>query len=533
MYPSYWGQHFRDRLALQIQQASARFPLLQASPDDSERIGTAHHQQYPLPCEPTHQRRTKHGVRPPELRRKRPRIFAPLSSRFPIRQCSNPAIPLSHTTVDSRELRHLTTAQRDFLLSHSGSANDRIILDSKQEASHEVKDRVWRRWITFCSQAGLQSNPFLIKLQHRETELIMRSFLSLYRVAHWSKAGALLGQRTRPVVSKTVRDASSNLAAAFRSNFKQSPIHFEGSSQLLPTIRCLLKAFDNADPPPKRQKAITPKLLRYFFKLLASGPKNKRFSAYAHTADLTLGSFFFAMRSCEYTKTAQPGRTKKTQMGCIIFRTMSRRVLKLSDPDLLLIADYVTIVFIDQKNGKKMDARTQMRSGHPYLCPVLRWGSAVQRIIATIPNWNDQTTLCSVLLDEQVLEISNVFVRKLLRHTCYLFGGFDTFGFHPHEIGNKSIRSGAAMSLFLMDHSPAKIMILGRWSSDAFLVYIRPQVLEWTHNMSWDMIHLDSFFDASHRDLVAPSDPRTRKRLKASFNGRDSVVTIPKFYMHH
>jgi hypothetical protein len=220
-------------------------------------------------------------------------------------------------------------------------------------------------------------------------------------------------------------------------------------------------------------------------------------------------------------------------MGCLIFRTRSRRVLLLTDPDLLTLAFYVTIVFEDQKNGKKMDARTQQRSGHPFLCPLLRWGSAVQRIIASIPEWNDQTTMCSTTLDEKVFEIGNSFVKKLLRHTCLLFGGFAKFGFHPHEIGNKSIRSGAAMSLFLMDHSPAKIMILGRWSSDAFLVYIRPQVLEWTNNMSCDMIHLDSFFDAAPRDLVATDDPRTRKRLTASFNGRDSVVTIPKFYMHH
>jgi hypothetical protein len=239
------------------------------------------------------------------------------------------------------------------------------------------------------------------------------------------------------------------------------------------------------------------------------------------------------MRSCEYTKTARPGRTKRVRKGCLVFRTKSRRVLLHTDPDLLALAEYVTIVFEDQKNGKKMDARTQRKSGHPFLCPVLRWGSAVQRIIATIPNYDDSLSMCSVSLAGETLEISNAFVRKLLRHTCLIFGGFATFGFHPHEIGNKSIRSGAAMSLFLMDHSPAKIMILGRWSSDAFLVYIRPQVLEWTHNMSWDMIHLDSFFDASHRDLVAADDPRTRKRLKASFNGRDSVVTIPKFYIHH
>jgi hypothetical protein len=180
-----------------------------------------------------------------------------------------------------------------------------------------------------------------------------------------------------------------------------------------------------------------------------------------------------------------------------------------------------------------MDTRTQRRSGHRFLCPVLRWGSAVKRIIATIPNYNDQTNLCSVLLNGEVLDLSNSFVRKLLRHTCTLYGGHTTFGFHPHEIGNRSIRSGAAMALFLMDHSPAKIMILGRWSSDAFLVYIRPQVLEWTHNMSCDMIYLDSFFDAANRDLVTSDDPRTRKRLQQSFNGRNSIVTMPKLHIHH
>jgi hypothetical protein len=174
-----------------------------------------------------------------------------------------------------------------------------------------------------------------------------------------------------------------------------------------------------------------------------------------------------------------------------------------------------------------MDARTNSRSGHQFLCPVLRWSSAVQHIITTTPGWNKQTTLCLVVLDGETVKIGNAFVRKLFRHTCSAFGGFKTFGFHPPEIGNKSLWSGAAMSLFLMDHSPAKIMILGTWSSDAFLVCIRPQVLEWTN----DMIHLDSFFDAPHQDVVAPADdPRTRKRLQASFNGRDSIV---KFCSHH
>ena len=39
------------------------------------------------------------------------------------------------------------------------------------------------------------------------------------------------------------------------------------------------------------------------------------------------------------------------------------------------------------------------------------------------------------------------------------------------------------MALFLMDHLTNKIMILGRWKSKAFMVYIQPQVLEWTNSM--------------------------------------------------
>jgi hypothetical protein len=112
-----------------------------------------------------------------------------------------------------------------------------------------------------------------------------------------------------------------------------------------------------------------------------------------------------------------------------------------------------------------------------------------------------------------------------------MFGGKMTFGFHPHEIGNRSIRSGAAMALFLKDHSTAKIMILGRWSSDAFLVYIRPQVLEWTNNMSRDMVSFDSFLDVRLYDIACASDPRVRRRT-VPLNGRTSAMPIPQFHLH-
>jgi hypothetical protein len=70
------------------------------------------------------------------------------------------------------------------------------------------------------------------------------------------------------------------------------------------------------------------------------------------------------------------------------------------------------------------------------------------------------------------------------------------------------------MALLAMDNSTAWIMILlGRWALDAFLVYIRPQVLKWFSNMSIDMIQDDSFFDATDVSQADTDDCRTRRSL--------------------
>jgi hypothetical protein len=58
--------------------------------------------------------------------------------------------------------------------------------------------------------------------------------------------------------------------------------------------------------------------------------------------------------------------------------------------------------------------------------------------------------------------ITQNFLHNQLRMGCQLGGGKQTFGFDPHEIATKSIRSGAAVSFFLMDDPPHKIVILGR-----------------------------------------------------------------------
>jgi hypothetical protein len=62
------------------------------------------------------------------------------------------------------------------------------------------------------------------------------------------------------------------------------------------------------------------------------------------------------------------------------------------------------------------------------------------------------------------------------------------------------------MTLFLDNISSTRIMLLGRWASTAFLAYIRPQVLEWTSNMSKSIIKIDSFLDPSSRNVTDDKD---------------------------
>jgi hypothetical protein len=140
---------------------------------------------------------------------------------------------------------------------------------------------------------------------------------------------------------------------------------------------------------------------------------------------------------------------KAIVLSGVIFRSKTKKPLPHHQPNLLALASYLTIIFVDQKSGKKMDARTQQQTGLPFLCPVLRFVSLVQQIRHMIPTANNTTDISTIVINNSILKITSTYVRTQLRLTCRTFGGKAVFGFDIHKIGNKSIGSGAAMALFL------------------------------------------------------------------------------------
>ncbi|KAL7470172.1 hypothetical protein ACHAXS_010414 [Conticribra weissflogii] len=59
--------------------------------------------------------------------------------------------------------------------------------------------------------------------------------------------------------------------------------------------------------------------------------------------------------------------------------------------------------------------------------------------------------------------------------------GKDHLGFGKEDIGTHLLCSSAAMSMYLGQCLVYTIMMIGRWSSYAFLLYIRKQVEQFSH----------------------------------------------------
>jgi hypothetical protein len=106
-----------------------------------------------------------------------------------------------------------------------------------------------------------------------------------------------------------------------------------------------------------------------------------------------------------------------------------------------------------------------------------------------------------------------------LRAACATIGSA-CLGFEPDEIGTHSLRSGATMEMYLAGVPVYTIMLIGRWSSDAFLRYIRKQVEQFSKDVAQRMLTHRSF--KTIPDLttwsVSNDDPRQR-------NHRDNVET--------
>jgi hypothetical protein len=97
-----------------------------------------------------------------------------------------------------------------------------------------------------------------------------------------------------------------------------------------------------------------------------------------------------------------------------------------------------------------------------------------------------------------------------LRDTASAIGEVK-LGIKKEDIGMLLMRSGAAMAMYLRECPVFMIMLIGCWSSDAFLRYIRKQVMESSQNVAKRMLSCQNFRHVPNVHLrVSQDGPRIR-----------------------
>jgi hypothetical protein len=94
--------------------------------------------------------------------------------------------------------------------------------------------------------------------------------------------------------------------------------------------------------------------------------------------------------------------------------------------------------------------------------------AAIIRHIQSYDKTNNNTPISTFLQFGHINHVTSKQVIAAMRDGVQGIGE-DVLHIEKSDIGTHSIRSGAAMAMFLSDCSVCLIMMIGRWSSDAFL----------------------------------------------------------------
>ena len=338
----------------------------------------------------------------------------------------------------------------------------------------------------------------------------------------------LYGKTKKPELrGKTIKSTITNVRSAFRTNLQPDPALDIDNKPSLVLIR-QISGYIDADPSEKQEKALP---LSVFRKLIENKftPKDEAMGQLAN------GAFFFGMRSCEYLRVTGTRKTKQLRVKDIRFFKNNKELNDKKNP-FIQFADTVSITFRFQKNKQKMITVSQPRSGKT-ICPVVIWAKIILRILS-YKKTSEDTKVNAVQIGKTLSYIKR---EEMLQHIRHTVNNMSDLGFTGKDVGTHSIRSSLAMALYLSKRPVSTIMLLGRWSSDAFLLYIRRQIQEFSKGVSADMVKNEEFYTIPDLEEECDDlDPRTRNPLSfantISLNGPHAAtahVKRPALHVWH
>jgi hypothetical protein len=299
------------------------------------------------------------------------------------------------------------------------------------------------------------------------------------------------------LASSTVQETLAKLGEIFRTNVGYNPTYVPGSEHIHPELSRQFNGMRNADPGEVQQKALPVCVYKELHRL-ANSQTGSNSDVDRSVADIMILAFFFCMRSCEYSEVQGERRTK-----CLCVRNL--RFYNINNQEIsqqineLVTAETISITFEFQKRETRNDTishqRVKGREEIRFMCPVRAAASIVQRLASygLPPEKFEDTQLNFVRSGRGFYHISSTIFLQRIRFVVDCMGP-ERLGFTANKVGTHSNRSGGATGMFLAGTPIYTIMLMGRWSSDAFMRYIRKQVLQLSHGISTKMLTYNEFY---------------------------------------
>jgi hypothetical protein len=273
------------------------------------------------------------------------------------------------------------------------------------------------------------------------------------------------------------------VAAVFRENECDNP-NFRRRPHCCSTFTGPFTHYKKDDPKEVQQKALPVCILCLILSL-------KSTELHQAKGELAGGGLFWATRSCEYVKVP---KAEQRPMKQLFVRNIAfikdDKLLEHNSPSLHL-GDCVLTTFERQKNNRRADTVTQWRTADEFLRPVKIWALLIRRILS-YKGAKENSPVSLAKHNNKIINITGEMIADLCREGVVTIGE-TKLGIRRSEIGTKSIRSGAVMAMYLAGVPVFSIVVIGRWSSTAFLKYIRKQVQEFLQGISSKMIEVQTF----------------------------------------
>ena len=376
----------------------------------------------------------------------------------------------------------------------------RAASDGIAPSTSSKADTHWSYWLRFLQQIELSGDPFLQTFSIPQRHQLLSAFAQAIRDCTFAQSP--LGNDK--LVAGTCFAAVNNVAQAFEaSGFPNPTLDAVGKKSFL--LHRLHRGFKNLDGSTRHQKCISVDETLHMCSRASSCPLLTAFQQ-----NYLLG-FFFAMRSCENFKVSGSRRTCPIRLRNIFF--WKNNVIIPHSSTLLESSDKVTVHFEWQKKDARDVDVTQSTTHHPFLCPVRAAASIVRRLQA-FQAPPDSFVFTCMSASGKCRDVTGPIALQLLRAHIQSID-YRSLGISPETIGLHSCRSSAAMAMYL-NHVPVyTIMLLGRWSSDAFLRYIRQQVTDFGSDVASKMIQTPRFY---HVPPLCRDDPRSHNPLSFAAN---------------